>query len=302
MARTSDPSSTPLVSFSKATCGYQKKMVFRDLTLRIFPRQFAGLVGPSGAGKSTLLKSILGLTPLLSGTISISGNKVHGQPPPEVGYVPQIETVDWDFPVTVEQVVAMGLYRKSTRLPWLTRAERTTIRDLLDRLNIGRYAERQIKLLSGGEQQRVFLARALVSDPKLLILDEPTAGVDLKTQHAILHLLGEINRKGVTILLTTHDLNAVARHLPWVICFTQKIVAQGAPDEIFTSKILSQTYDSEMTVIRQGDVMMVDDSPHSGHHFEKHRHENSTGPRSPIIENPSAEKEPHSHNGGATSL
>lgn len=268
----SDLNSNPLVIFSKVTCGYKEKMVFQNLSLRLFPRQFAGLVGPSGAGKSTLLKSILGIIPILSGSISVAGRMVNGRVPSEVGYVPQVETVDWDFPVTVEQVVAMGLYRKSTRLPWLTRAERKIIRDLLDRLKIGHYADRQIKLLSGGEQQRVFLARALVSDPKLLILDEPTSGVDVKTQHAILHLLGEINRKGVTILLTTHDLNAVARHLPWIICFNQKIVAQGDPDEVFTSKVLSQTYDSEMSVIRQGDVMMVDDSPHAGHHFEKHSH------------------------------
>lgn len=274
MAATSpDSYATPLVTFSKVTCGYKEKIVFRDLSLRLFPRQFAGLVGPSGAGKSTLLKSILGIVPLISGDIEFSGQKINGKVPPEVGYVPQIETVDWDFPVTVEQVVAMGLYRKSTRLPWLTKQERRIIRELLDRLNIGQYADRQIKLLSGGEQQRVFLARALVANPKLLILDEPTSGVDVKTQHAILHLLGEINRKGVTILLTTHDLNAVARHLPWVICFNQKIIAQGDPNEVFTSKILSRTYDSEMSVIRQGDVMMVDDSPHEGHHFEKHQHE-----------------------------
>ncbi len=269
----SDAQARSLVSFSKVTCGYKKKIVFQNLSLKLFPRQFAGLVGPSGAGKSTLLKSILGITPVLSGSISVAGKTINGRAPDEVGYVPQIETVDWDFPVTVEQVVAMGLYRKSTRLPWLTREERRIIRELLNQLNIGHYADRQIKMLSGGEQQRVFLARALVSNPRLLILDEPTSGVDVKTQHAILHLLGELNRKGVTILLTTHDLNAVARHLPWVICFNQKIVAQGDPDEVFTSKVLSQTYESEMSVIRQGDVMMVDDSPHAGHHFEKHRHE-----------------------------
>ena len=268
----SDHSPQPLVSFSKVTCGYKEKIVFKDLSLRLFPRQFAGLVGPSGAGKSTLLKAILGVSPILSGSISIADKRVNGKVPADVGYVPQIETVDWDFPVTGEQVVAMGLYRKSTRLPWLTREERSIIRELLDRLNIAHYAERQIKLLSGGEQQRVFLARALVGDPKLLILDEPTSGVDVKTQHAILHLLGEINRKGVTILLTTHDLNAVARHLPWVICFNQKIVAQGDPDEVFTSEVLSRTYQSDMAVIRQGDVMMVDDSPKAGHHFAKHVH------------------------------
>lgn len=266
-----------LVSLQGVTCGYQKKIVFQNLSLHLYPGQFAGLVGPSGTGKSTLLKAILGTVPVLSGSVSVSGNQVSPQTPPHVGYVPQIETVDWDFPVTVEQVVAMGLYRESRRLPWLTRAERTRIQALLEQLGIGSYAGRHIKALSGGEQQRVFLARALIGNPQLLILDEPTSGVDLKTQHAILHLLGELNRSGVTILLTTHDLNAVARHLPWVICFNQIIIAQGHPEEIFTSATLSRTYDSEMSVIRQGDVILVDDSPKAGLHFKQHRHASPQG-------------------------
>ncbi len=267
-----DKPQTPLVSFSKVTCGYQKKIVFHNLSFQLYPGQFAGLVGPSGAGKSTLLKAILGTSPPLSGTISVSGTRINGKVPPYVGYVPQVETVDWDFPVTVEQVVAMGLYRMSKKRPWLTHDERKRIAELLNRLDIGRYAQRQIKLLSGGEQQRVFLARALIGNPKLLVLDEPTSGVDVKTQHAILHLLGEINRKGVTILLTTHDLNAVARHLPWVICFNKRIVAQGDPEDVFTSKVLSRTYESEMNVVRKGNVILVDDSPKAGHHFKRHSH------------------------------
>ncbi|MFY9269909.1 MAG: metal ABC transporter ATP-binding protein [Candidatus Manganitrophaceae bacterium] len=272
------PDKKPLVAFQGVTCGYQKKIVFRNLSLEIYPGQFVGLVGPSGTGKSTLLKLILGIVPALSGTVSVSGSRVDQGSPPRIGYVPQIETVDWEFPVTVEQVVAMGFYRESSRLPWLTKSERSRICALLDQLGIGSYANRHIKALSGGEQQRVFLARALVGNPQLLVLDEPTSGVDLKTQHAILHLLGELNRKGVTILLTTHDLNAVARHLPWVICFNQKIIAQGPPEEIFTSVALSRTYDSEMSVVRQGDVILVDDSPKAGLHFKPHSHSSSPGP------------------------
>lgn len=264
--------SKPIVSFNDITCGYSNKVVFRNLSLQLFPGQFAGLVGPSGAGKSTLLKVILGSIRPLSGSVSIGESSPSHSASAQIGYVPQIETVDWEFPVTVEQVVAMGLYRESGRLPWLGREERRRIQELLNQLGIGSYSRRHIKALSGGEQQRVFLARALIGNPRLLILDEPTSGVDLKTQHAILHLLGELNRKGVTILLTTHDLNAVARHLPWVICFNQTIIAQGDPDEIFTSAILSRTYDSEMAVVRQGDVILVDDSPQAGLHFKKHLH------------------------------
>jgi len=261
-----------LVEFKDVTCGYDSKVIFRGLTLSIFQGQFAGLVGPSGAGKSTLLKSLLGVVPVLEGVITVAGERVNGRTPSRVGYVPQIETVDWNFPVTVEQVVLMGLYRKMGYLPWPSRSDRQRVGELLDQLGIGRYAQRHIKALSGGEQQRVFLARALAADPQLLVLDEPTAGVDLKTQHGILHLLGELNRKGVTILITTHDLNAVARHLPWVICFNHGVVAQGDPEEVFTSLTLSRTYDSEMAVIRQGDVTLVDDSPKAGLHFRRSPH------------------------------
>jgi zinc/manganese transport system ATP-binding protein/zinc transport system ATP-binding protein len=121
--------------------------------------------------------------------------------------------------------------------------------------------------LSGGEQQRVFLARALISRPEILILDEPTSGVDLKTQHHILHLLSQLNREGVTIILTTHDLNSVARHLPWVICFNRSIVAQGDPQEVFTSATLSRTYNSEMVVVRQNGLLLIADSPAAGSHY-----------------------------------
>jgi len=261
-----------LVEFKNVACGYGDKVIFRGLTLSIFKGVFAGLVGPSGTGKSTLLKSLLGAVPVLEGGIWVAGRRVTRRTPPGVGYVPQTETVDWNFPVTVEQVVLMGLYRRMGWLPWPSRGDRLRVRELLAQLGIGRYAERHIKALSGGEQQRVFLARALAADPDLLVLDEPTAGVDLKTQHGILHLLGELNRRGVTILITTHDLNAVARHLPWVICFNRGVVAQGDPEEVFTSQILSRTYDSEMSVIRQGEVTLVDDSPGSGLHFRKTSH------------------------------
>lgn len=258
-----------LVRLENVSCGYDEKVIFRGLNLSLYRGQFAGLVGPSGSGKSTLLKSVLGMVRALEGKIIVAGEVVNGRAPSKVGYVPQVETVDWNFPVTVEQVVVMGLYRQMDYFPWPSRKDRLRVATLLDQLGIGQYAHRHIKALSGGEQQRVFLARALVGRPELLVLDEPTSGVDLKTQHNILHLLGELNRKGVTILVTTHDLNSVARHLPWVICFNHGIVAQGDPEEVFTSDILSRTYDSEMAVVRQGDVTLVDDSPRAGHHFKR---------------------------------
>ncbi|MBI3961468.1 MAG: ABC transporter ATP-binding protein, partial [Deinococcus sp.] len=176
------------------TAGYQRRPVVRDVTLTITSGQFTGIVGPSGAGKTTLLKSILGAAEVLAGSVRVLGQRVNGAPPAGVGYVPQVQTVDWTFPVTVEQVVLMGRYRQMGWLPWPGRSDRRAMMELLERLGIAQFAQRHIGALSGGQQQRVFLARALIGRPRLLLLDEPTAGVDPKTQHDILHLLGDLNR------------------------------------------------------------------------------------------------------------
>jgi zinc/manganese transport system ATP-binding protein/zinc transport system ATP-binding protein len=168
--------------------------------------------------------------------------------------------------VTVEQVVLMG--RRSGRgWPWPSREDRHAVAALLERLGIAALARRHIRDLSGGQQQRVFLARALVSQPRLLLLDEPTSGVDVKTRHDILHLLEELNGEGITIVLTTHDLNAVAAHLPWVVCLNGHLIAEGPPIEVLTSDVLRRTYGAEMTVLRhEGHLLIVDASTLRGLH------------------------------------
>lgn len=133
---------------------------------------------------------------------------------------------------------------------------------MLDRLGIASLAQRHIRDLSGGQQQRVFLARALISKPDLLVLDEPTVGLDIQTAEMILVLLAELNRQGVTLLMTTHDLNAAASHLPWVICLNQKVVAQGAPEDVFTEAVLSETYRGDMLVFRHNGMMFIQQRPH----------------------------------------
>ena len=240
----------PLFELRHITASYNHQPVFHDLDLAIAPRQFVALVGPTGGGKSTLLKTILGLLPCTSGAVWLPEHVT-------IGYVPQRETIDWSFPVTVEQVVLMGRYRHTSIWPWTSRDERRRAAALLERLGLTPYAKRHISELSGGQQQRVFLARALIGEPHLLLLDEPTAGVDMKTQHDILHLLRELNGKGMTILLTTHDLNTVASHIPWVICFNHGIIAQGTPGVILSPAILRQTYDANMIVVRQGDLTFI---------------------------------------------
>jgi zinc/manganese transport system ATP-binding protein len=242
--------SDPLLVLDHVTVGYPQQAIFEELELTIVPGQFAAVVGPTGGGKTTLLKTILGLLPCRQGSISRPRGLT-------MGYVPQREVIDWHFPVTVEQVVVMGRYRQTSLWPWPSREDRQRAAVLLERLGLVSYAKRHIRQLSGGQQQRVFLARALIGEPQLLLLDEPTTGVDMKTHHEILHLLHELNANGMTIVLSTHDLNMVASHVPWVICFHHGVIAEGTPEEVLTPTILQQTYNAHMVVLREGDMTFI---------------------------------------------
>ena len=247
---------TNAVELDHVTAGYDRaRPVVRDVCLRVERGDFVGMVGPSGSGKTTILRSMLGMAPSVAGRVTVNGKSIGpGGSPFGTGYVPQTETIDWTFPVTVEQVVMMGRIGRMGVLPWASRSDRAAVEALLERLGIAGLGKRQIRELSGGQQQRTFLARALVAEPDLLILDEPTASVDIKTRDDILHLLADLSRDGVTIVMTTHELNTVAAHLPRVICVNGGIVAQGAPADIFTPDILSTTFQSEMRVVHDPDT------------------------------------------------
>lgn len=257
----------PIIELNEVSFGYGREQVVEHIDLHLHPGQFAALVGPSGAGKTTLLKLILGLLQPTCGEVRVQGLPRVGLTP-RVGYVPQLETVDWNFPLTVEQMVLLGRVGKSHRWPWPSRDDRRRMATILDRLEISELAQRHIRDLSGGQQQRVFLARAMMAEPDLLVLDEPTSGVDMHTAENVLRLLAELNNQGLSILMTTHDLNAAAAHLPWVICMNRQIIAQGIPEEIFTDKILSETYHGDMLVIRMDGMIFVQQKPH-GHTYHE---------------------------------
>jgi zinc/manganese transport system ATP-binding protein len=254
------------IELHQVTCGYGASPVLKDVTLRVPPGQFVCMIGPSGAGKTTLLRAMLGLTPWVRGEVVVDGSLIRpGTAPAGVGYVPQVETVDWHFPVTVENVVLMGKVGTRRLLPWASKQDRRDVAGTLERLGIGELGSRHIRDLSGGQQQRTFLARALIGKPQLLFLDEPTASVDIKTRDDILHLLVDLNRDDITIVMTTHELNTVAAHLPWVVCINGGVVAQGAPEKIFTGPILSRTFNTEMRVVREeqtGTILVAEAGSH----------------------------------------
>lgn len=242
-----------LVEIQRVTCAYGAKPVLDDVDLVIEPHQFSGIVGPSGSGKTTLLRAVLGSVRPVAGAV----RRRHGL---RVGYVPQVETVDWSFPITVGECVLMAR-TSSRRLPWPSTAERRQAAQLLDRLGVGQFADRHIRDLSGGQQQRVFIARALLGEPDLILMDEPTSGVDVTTRHEVLHLLDDLNRDGLAIVLTTHDLNGIAAHLPHVVCLNRRVIAAGAPAEVLTVDVLERTYGARMEVLQHAGLPVVLESP-----------------------------------------
>ena len=238
-----------LITCEHVSCTYGNSAVVEDTYLQISRGEFVGIVGPSGSGKTTLLKAIMGTHPVAHGSITVLSNIT-------LGYVPQVETVDWYFPVTVEEVIVMTRSR-TTWWPRITADERAAVRDVLGKLGIADVAQRHIRELSGGQQQRVFLARAMFRNPDILIMDEPTSGVDVRTRHEILHLLADLHASGLTILLTTHDLNGLAAHLPRLVCFNKTVIADGNPREVLTSQVLEATYGAPMEVLEHGGMPIV---------------------------------------------
>ncbi len=222
-----------------------------DVDLEVLTGQFTGVVGPSGSGKTTLLRAVLGTVRPIAGTVT-------RRPGLRVGYVPQVETVDWSFPVTVRECLLMA--RTHGRVwPWASPAERAEVTEVLARLGMDGLEGRHIRELSGGQQQRVFIARALLARPQLLLLDEPTSGVDYRTRHEVLHLLADLNAGGLAIMLTTHDLNGIAAHLPHLVCLNRRILGAGPPVEVLTPDVLERTYGARMEVLEHGGMPVVVD-------------------------------------------
>ena len=227
-------------------------MAVHDAHVTIHRGDFVGIVGPSGSGKTTLLKAVLGAVKPVEGHVT-------KKPGLRMGYVPQVESVDWNFPVTVLEVVAMT--RTAGRFfPRISVKERAEALEVLERLGLGGLENRHIRELSGGQQQRVFVARALFHRPELLVLDEPTSGVDVRTRHEVLHLLADLHDDGVSIVLTTHDLNGLAAHLPRLVCINTSVIADGAPIDVLNSDVLEKTYGAPMEVLIHGGMPIVLDN------------------------------------------
>ena len=249
------PPAPSVLDVHDVTVAYHRKPVLWDVDFRIDRPCLAGIVGPNGAGKSTLIKAILGLVPMAGGAVSLLGKPASKQRR-LIGYVPQRESVDWDFPVTVVDVVLMGTYG---RLGWFRRPgrlERSWARECLDRVGLADLADRQIGQLSGGQQQRTFLARALAQRAEVYFMDEPMAGVDAATESVIFELLRDLRADGKSVFVVHHDLRTVPEYFDHVLLLNMRLIAHGPTHATFTPENLRRTYGGRLSILESaGDAI-----------------------------------------------
>ncbi|MGZ3497876.1 MAG: metal ABC transporter ATP-binding protein [Vulcanimicrobiaceae bacterium] len=221
-----------------------------------------GIVGPNGSGKSTLLKTIAGLLRPAAGELCVLGEpdprKLRGG---SIAYVPQIEAVDWSFPATVWDVVAMGRFPRMRPFSRFSRADRQVVQHALEAVGMMDLANRQIAQLSGGQQQRAFVARAIAQEPKLLLLDEPTTGVDAATEEALRVVIRDLVAHGLPVLMTTHDLERAAEWFDRLMVLDRRVLAIGLPDEVLASGVYAAIREHTHT----HGHLRTDHEPHAEH-------------------------------------
>lgn len=233
-----------LLKLSGVTLGYPGVVVLSNISLMIESGEFVGIIGPNGSGKSTFLKGILGLLKIQAGEIQYTEDTLDlKQARREMGYVPQKSKNDIAFPALVKEVVLMGLYAQIGWFRPIRRKHWAKVYKSLGYVGMSDFAERPIGTLSGGQQQRVMIARALVSNPKLLMLDEPTASVDIAAQEAIFQTLSRLNKeRGTTVLLVTHDINEIVHSCDKILLLNRELSFFGKPTEVLTKENLKQVY------------------------------------------------------------
>lgn len=241
-------SEPPILDVHDMTVAYNRRPVLWNVDLTIRKPGLTAIVGPNGAGKSTLIRSVMGLVPMVSGTVTVWGGSVKQQRK-RIGYVPQRGSVDWDFPISVFETVLMGTFGS---LGWIRRPgknQKQLASQCLERVGMQDFAGRQIGQLSGGQQQRVFLARALAQEAELYFMDEPMAGVDAATERIVFDLLKSLSEEGRTIVVVHHDLRTVSEYFDDVVLLNVRIVASGPVSSTFTSANLQATYGGRLTIL-----------------------------------------------------
>ena len=233
------------LKIDQLSVNYEKTPVLWDLSFEIPQGKLTAIIGPNGAGKSTLLKTLLGLVKPLSGHFSFFDALSLKRARRRIGYMPQKESVDWDFPITLYDLVLMGRYGRGGIFRRPSRKDRQDVEKYLAKVGLESLAHRQISQLSGGQQQRAFLARALIQEADLYFMDEPFAGIDVASTQTIISILQELCAAGKTVVVVHHDLASVEQIFDWVVLLNMCLVGCGSVESTFKPALIQKTYGKE---------------------------------------------------------
>lgn len=240
---------TPIIEIRNLNAGYDGRTVLRDVNLTVYDRDFLGIIGPNGGGKTTLIKCILGLLKPISGDISFASPHLTGNSPLTMGYLPQYNSIDRKFPITVEEVILSGLSSKKSLTSRFTKEHKEKARQVIVRMGLEGLEERAIGTLSGGQLQRALLGRAIISDPEVVILDEPSTYIDKRFEARLYQLLAEIN-KDCAIILVSHDIGTVLQQVKSIACVNETL--DYHPDTGITGEWLERNFNCPIELLGHG--------------------------------------------------
>lgn len=234
-----------IIELQDVSFSYNHNQVLKNINLSVHKGDYLGLIGPNGGGKTTLIKIMLGLLKPGKGKVVLFGKDIKDFSDwSKIGYVSQkVGNFDPNFPATVEEIVSMGRYAGRGLFRFLSSNDRKIVAQSLEKVGMSDFKERQIGSLSGGQQQRVFIARALAAQPEVIFLDEPTVGVDIKTQEDFYMLLEKLNRElQITLVLVSHDIDVVTGEVTELACINQELVYHGTPKEFIKEDYFKKLY------------------------------------------------------------
>ncbi|MBI3604394.1 MAG: metal ABC transporter ATP-binding protein [Nitrospirae bacterium] len=256
-----------IIRFDHATFGFSDVIALQDISLDITEGEFVGVIGPNGSGKTTLCRAVLGLMQPMGGSLQIfdcACEELRCHHRARIGYLPQKGALDRNFPITVLETVMMGRYGALGLFNRPSKRDRDIALEALSHVGMEDRLDSALGHLSGGQQQRVFIARALAQQPDVLLLDEPTTGIDITTQHSVLDLIRHLHRDlKLTILLITHDINMIRSSVDRLVLLKTRLYAAGPPEEVLRPDVLRQVYGKDL-VITEKDLILVEDYHH--HH------------------------------------
>ena len=253
----------PVLNVKDVSVRYNGRKALEDITFHLHESERVAVVGPNGAGKSTLFKVIAGVMPPTSGEVKVFGSRPRGHVC--IGYIPQRSQVDWNFPVTVADVVMMGRSAKLGPLNFPHKRDWEHVNHALETVDLVNLSKRQISQLSGGQQQRMFIARALAQEAELMLMDEPLTGLDSPSQEGILNLLDRLKQEKVTVMVATHDLEQASAHFDRIMLLNHRIVAFGEPDTVLQTENLLKAYGGRLRSTESGNIVTVDDCCNDDH-------------------------------------